>query len=378
MSRSEPFIPLVDLEAQQAALSSDIQERIRKVLAEGRFILGPEVAELEQRLVGFCDVGHAVSVANGTDALRIPLLAEGIGPGDAVFVPPFTFVATAEVVADVGATPVFVDIDPETFNLSPASLDEAIAEVLSAGKLRPRAVIPVDLFGLPADYPAINKIAAEQRLLVIADAAQSMGASLAGRRVGSLAEVSATSFYPSKPLGCYGDGGCIFTGDEERAQRMRIIRGHGLDPANGDALRVGVNSRLDTLQATILLAKMEIFEAELVRRQQVASWYSQRLRDVARTPIQPDGYVSAWAVYSILIQNRDKIRETLTANNIASAIYYLRPLHLHPAYERFGNGAGSLPVCEGFSSEIISLPMSPYLEEETIERICSTILKVAR
>lgn len=317
-----------------------------------------------------------MSVANGTEALKIPLLAEGIGPGDAVFVPSFTFVATAEVVADVGATPVFVDIDPQTFNMAPAALAEAVDAVQSSGKLRPRAVIPVDLFGLPADYAAINEIAADNGLIVVADAAQSMGGSFHGRRVGGLATVTATSFYPSKPLGCYGDGGCIFTDDRERADAMRLIRGHGLDPENGDALHVGVNSRLDTLQAAILLAKLDIFEAELADRQMVANWYTECLKDVARTPEQPKGYSSAWAVYSILIEHRDAVREALGANSIASAIYYLRPLHLHPAYERFGNGSGSLPVCERFSREIISLPMSPYLSKETVERICNTVRSV--
>ena len=374
MPPSETFIPLVDLEAQQLSLRDRIDARVNKVLSEGRFILGPEVSELEQQLTQFCGAGHAISVANGTDALKIPLMAQCIGPGDAVFVPPFTFVATAEVVVDVGATPIFVDIDPGTFNMAPDALTRSIEAVRARGELRPRAIIPVDLFGLPADYAAINDIAAEHELLIIADAAQSMGGSIDGRRVGSLARVSATSFYPSKPLGCYGDGGCIFTDDEDIAGRLRIIRGHGLDPSNGDALMVGVNSRLDTLQAAILLSKLEVFDAEIEMRQQVARWYSERLKDVARPPAEPAGINSAWAVYSILIDQRDTVRAALTANNIGSAIYYLRPLHLHPAYERFGSGAGSMPVCEGFSSEIISLPMSPYLAEDIVARICDTVI----
>ncbi len=371
---TDPPLPFVDLAAQYRVLQPRIEARLNAVLAAGQFILGPEVTELEAALARFSGVDQAVTVANGTDALRIALMAEGIGPGDAVFVPAFTFVATAEVVADLGATPVFVDIDRNSYNLDPAHLRSCLEETVRAGALRPRAVIPVDLFGLPADYAAIAAIADEQGLFVLADAAQSYGASRGNQRVGSLAPVTATSFYPSKPLGCYGDGGCLFTDDAARADRLRALRGHGF-AAGGLAVEVGVNSRLDTLQAAVLLAKLEIFAEELAAREAVAGRYDAALAGAVTLAPRPAGSASAWALYSILLDDRDRVRDTLGQQGIASGVYYAPPLHLHPAYARFGGGAGSLPVCEEISHKILSLPMHPYLDADSGRRICRALLE---
>ncbi len=368
---SQGDVPFVDLKAQYAVLEQQIQTRINKVLAETQYVLGPEVQELEGELARFTGVRNVVGVANGTEALKIALLAAGIGPGDAVFVPAFTFLASAEVIVEIGATPVFVDVEEQTFTMDPVCLSSCIEGTVRQGVIRPAAIMPVDLFGLPANYATINALAKQHELIVLADAAQSLGGSIGGCRVGSLTDMTATSFYPSKPLGCYGDGGCIFVDDDERAAKMRIIRGHGLD--SGSAVCIGLNSRLDTLQAAILLAKLEIFEAELEARAQIAGWYGDRLADIATTATHPDGYQSAWGVYSILIDNRDKVRAELTKQGIACAVYYATPLHRQPAYQQFSNGAGSLPVTEKLSHRIISLPMSGYVSEETVDHICSVI-----
>ena len=364
-------IPLVDLKAQYRLLRPRIDARIDKVLSEGRYILGPEVEELEAALASFSGVRHAICVANGTDALKIALMAEGIGPGDAVFVPSFTFVATAEVVAALGATPVFVDIDANTFNIDPEDLCRCVEEC-DAG-LRARAVIPVDLFGLPADYTAITAIAGRHGLFVLEDAAQSFGAAVQGRRVGGLAPVTATSFYPSKPLGCYDDGGCVFTDDDGRAEIIRSLRGHGFGPDGSSAIHVGMNSRLDTLQAAILLAKLEVFEDELKARERWAQYYGAELGGVATTPRCPAGFSSVWAAYAILARDRDDVQDALARAGVATALYYSAPLHLHPAYARYGNGPGSLPLCESVSRQILLLPMHAYLDEATAGLICRTV-----
>lgn len=372
-----PPVPLVDVQKQMAALGEAIHARMNAVLTRGDFILGREVTELEARLADYTGVAHAITVANGTEALVIPLMALGVGPGDAVFVPAFTFAATAGAVALCGATPVFVDIDDDSLNMDPAQLKAQIAAVRQAGRLRPRAVIPVDLFGRPADYPAIRKLVQAEEMLLIADAAQSFGAVQAGpeaaRRAGSLAPVTTTSFYPSKPLGCFGDGGAIFADDAALAEDCRRLRGHGFDQS-GEARRVGMNSRLDTLQAAILLAKLDAFEDELAARAQAASWYEARLSAQLRTPPQPGNDRSAWAVYAIRSPRRDALRAALSAAGIASAIYYAKPLHLHTAYAGYGDGAGSLPVSEQVSREVLALPMHGYLDEATVERVCDTLL----
>jgi dTDP-4-amino-4,6-dideoxygalactose transaminase len=307
-----------------------------------------------------------VSCASGTDALKISLLAAGVGPGDAVFVPSFTFVATAEAVASVGASPVFVDVDETTFNIDPGHLEMLASQVASAGRLRPRAVIPVDMFGLPADYGAIEKTAGVHEMLVIADATQSFGASAGGTRVGTLAPVSATSFYPSKPLGCFGDGGCLFIRDREQATVMRQVARHGFGADGHSAIHVGLNSRLDTLQAIVLLAKLRIFDDELAARRRVVSWYEERLADVVTTPRCPADCTSAWAIYTVLTENRDQVLAALTDRQIGSAVYYRVPIHLQPAYADFGDGPGSLPVTEALCRKTLALPVHPYLTEKMV------------
>ncbi len=371
----EILVPLVDLEAQYLSLRPRIDARVHKVLSEGRYILGPEVEELEKALARFSGVRHAICVASGTDALKIALMAEGIGPGDAVFLPSFTFVATAEVVAGLGAAPVFVDIDKKTLNIDPDDLCRCVEQVRRAGGLQARAVIAVDLFGLPTDYTTINEIAGRYGLFVLADAAHSFGGSVRGYRVGGLAPVTATSFYPSKPLGCYGDGGCVLTDDDSRAKIIRSIHRHGFGSDGHSAIHVGVNSRLDTLQAAILLAKLEVFEDELKARERVAHYYGSELGSVVTVPSCPAGFSSAWAVYAILVRDRNSVREALAQAGAATAVYYSTPLHLHPAYARFGNGPNSLPVCERVSQQVLSLPLHPYLDEATAGLICQTVIR---
>jgi UDP-2-acetamido-2-deoxy-ribo-hexuluronate aminotransferase len=366
-------IPLIDLQAQYSALKPILDEQVLDTLSAARFILGPQVAELEERLAQHTGARHVVTCANGTDALKLPLLEAGIGPGDAVFVPSFTFVATAEVVAGVGADPVFVDIDPSTFGMDPAHLEHVLGEVAEAGRLAPRAVIPVDMFGLPADYDAVNRVAAEHELIVIGDAAQSFGAELGGHRVGTLAPVTTTSFYPSKPLSCYGDGGCIFVEDESKAVSIRQIARHGFGTDGFSAIHVGLNSRLDTLQAVVLLAKLRLFEGELEARRCVAAWYEERLADVVATPSVPEDRTSVWAVYSVRTERRDEVREALKAERIGSAAYYVKPIHVQPAYAPYSAGPGSLPVTERVCRETLALPMHPYLQEEAVDRVARVV-----
>lgn len=366
-------LPFVDLKAQYARLKPRMDARIRAVLDHGQFILGPEVQELEAELVRFSGAAHAITVSSGTVALTISLMAEGIGPGDAVFVPAFTFAATAEPVLAVGATPVFCDVGPDTFNMDLADLERAVADVLAGGSLRPRAVIPVDLFGLPADYAAINAVADAHGLFVLADAAQSFGASRDASRVGRLAAVTTTSFFPSKPLGCYGDGGAIFTDDAGRAEVMRSIRVHGQD-ADGACARLGMNGRLDTLQAAALLAKLEAFEDEIQARESLARRYDQALRGAVTLPARIEGAASVWAHYSIVVDNRDGLRDALAARGIPARVYYPSPLHLQPAFRDYGGGPGSLPVSEELSRRILSLPIYPDLDEATVDRISDAVI----
>ena len=368
-------IPFVDLKAQRHRLKGRIEARIGAVLDHCEFILGPEVTELEAALVRFTGAAHAIGVSSGTDALLIALMAEGIGAGAAVFMPAFGFAATAEAALALGAEPVFVDVEPQSFNIDAQDLDRRIGAVLTAGRLVPAAVIPVDLFGLPADYAAIQNVAGRHRLLVLADAAQSFGGGIGEAPVGRLAPVTATSFYPSKPLGCYGDGGAIFTGDDDRAARMRSIRVHGQDADRPDIVHLGVNGRLDTIQAAILLAKLEVFAEELAARSTLAALYDQGLKELVATPPRIPGRQSAWAVYSILTDRRDQVRQALAGEGIPTMIYYPRPLHLQPAFERFGDGMGSLPVSEGLSARILSLPIHPYMDRDVARRIIDAVAR---
>ena len=370
-------IEFAGLKAQYARLKPEIDTRIQVVLDHGRFIMGPEVAELETALARFVGCAETVGVSSGTDAMLIALMAEGIAAGDAVFLPAFTFPATAEVVVTVGAEPVFVDVDPRTFNIDPGDLKRRLAEVTAEGRLRPRAVIAVDLFGLPADYPALSAICERQGLFLLADAAQSFGASLAGKRVGSLAPVTATSFFPAKPFGCYGDGGALLTDDRERADVMRSIRVHGRGAEKYEIVRPGVNGRLDTLQAAILLAKLPFLSGELEMREKLAQYYDARLGGLVTIPKRIDGARSAWAQYPILLDQRDRVQRRLRNEGIPTMVYYPRPLHLQPAFARFGAGAGSLPVSEDLCRRVLSLPMHPYLDEAAVERVCAAVKEAA-
>jgi UDP-2-acetamido-2-deoxy-ribo-hexuluronate aminotransferase len=370
-------IPFIDLQAQQNQIRGRIEARIQAVLDHGAYIMGPEVAELEERLADFVGVKHCIGVASGTDALLMALMAYGVGPGDAIFTTPFTFVATSEVILLLGATPVFVDIDPRTFNLDPQKLEQALASFCSdqSHGLTARGIIPVDLFGLPADYDPIRQLADKNGLFVLEDAAQGLGGRYFGRQAGNLGDVAATSFFPAKPLGCYGDGGALFTADDQLADRLRSIRVHGKGGDKYENIRVGVNGRLDTLQAAILLPKLDIFATELVSRQRVADAYTEQLAELPNiiSPHVPQGFVSAWAQYSLLVEDRDKFQGQLQQAGVPTAVYYPKPLHLQTVCAALGHREGDFPVAEKTARQIVSLPMHPYLGEENIARICNVI-----
>lgn len=370
---AEAPIAFIDLKSQYDRIGAEVSARLVEVAESGRYIMGPVVEELEAALAAYSGAGEGLGVSSGTDALFIPLLAAGIGPGDAVFMPAFTFTATAEVVVQAGATPVFVDAGPDSFNICVADLEARIEATVAEGRLRPAAIIAVDLFGQPADYAAINALAERHGTLVIADAAQSYGASLDNRRVGSLARVTATSFYPSKPLGCYGDGGAVFTDDPEFAATMRSVRNHGEGDEKYSIVRIGVNGRLDAMQAAVLLVKLKIFDDEIARRQAVAGAYDERLSGMVTTPWRVPNTTSAWAQYTLKVEARDALAAHLKASGIPTMVYYPMPMHFQPAYERFGRGAGSLPVSEALSGEVLSLPFHPYLTEAEIERITGAV-----
>ena len=381
----------IDLKTQQKRIKEQLDANIQKVLAHGNYIMGPEIKELEAKLASYVGVKHAVACASGTDALLMALMALDVGPGDAVFTTPFTFIATAEVISLLGATPVFVDIDPKTFNIDPAKLALAIKALKSNDpsiyplpniehrtlniELTPKGVIPVDLFGLPADYDAIDKIAKENKMFVIEDAAQSFGAKYQDKMACAFGNIACTSFFPAKPLGCYGDGGMCFTDDAALAAALDSIRVHGKGSHKYDNARIGINGRLDTLQAAILLAKFAIFPEEVELRNQVAQRYASLLTPHAShsthdpsllTPYVPAGYTSAWAQYSLLARDeaqRTAIMEKLKAAGIPTAIYYPKPLHLQTAFAPLGYTPGAFPVSKDAASRIFSLPMHPYLQE---------------
>ncbi len=371
----------IDLKKQYDRIKPRIQEGINGVLRHGKFIMGPEVGELETRLASFVGAKYCVSCASGTDALLLSLMAHEVGPGDAVFTTPFTFIATAEVICLLGATPVFVDIDPDTYNIDPGKLLKTIEEVKAGSvrsatvgkKLHPKGIIPVDLFGLPADYDEINRFAKAHGLFVLEDAAQSLGGSYKGRRVGNLADMAATSFFPAKPLGGYGDGGAIFTNDEAMGNRVRSLREHGKGSHKYDNVRIGINGRLDTLQAAILLPKLEIFENEIKERQEVAARYTNAFGNIAKVPHIPEGLLSAWAQYSLVIDKRDSYVNKLKECGIPTAIYYPRPLHLQTAFSRLCYRQGDFPVAENMSERIFSLPMHPYLELRDQDKIIAAV-----
>jgi UDP-2-acetamido-2-deoxy-ribo-hexuluronate aminotransferase len=376
MSDSPRAIPFLDLKAQQARIAADLRRRIDTVLEHCQFILGPEVRELEAELAKFCGAAHCVSVSSGTDALQIALMAEDIGRGDAVFLPAFTYTATAEVPLLLGATPVFVDVDPRSFQIDTAHLAQRIEETRKAGKLKPRAIIGVDLFGQPADWPALTDIARRDNLFLLDDLAQSFGATLHGRRLGSQADATATSFFPSKPLGAYGDGGALFTESEERADLYRSLRTHGEGKTRYEVLRTGMNGRLDSIQAAILLSKLAVFPEELEARERIARTYDQRLGNAVTTPLRVPDSTSAWAIYAILLKDeaaRDRIQAALRADGVPTAIYYPRPLHRQPAYSAQHDGS-ALPVSEDLATRILALPIHPDLMDDDVARICSSVL----
>ncbi|TWG94752.1 dTDP-4-amino-4,6-dideoxygalactose transaminase [Mesorhizobium sp. J18] len=363
----------IDLGAQRERIKDRLETAIAKVVAEGRYILGPEVTEFEKRIADYVGVEHAVACANGTDALLIPLMALGVGPGDAVFCPSFTFAATAEVVALAGAAPVFVDIDPDNYNIDPASLEAAIAAVRSEGRFTPKAIIPVDLFGLSADYDAILAIAEREKLFMVEDAAQAIGGERAGVKCGAFGHVAGTSFYPAKPLGCYGDGGAMFTNDGDLAEKLRSIAFHGKGASQYDNVRIGLNSRLDTIQAAILIEKLAILPDEMDKRQEVARRYSEGLSDVVKVPVIAQHSRSAWAQYAIETDRRDAVRQRLREEGIPSVVYYEKPLHVQKAYDHYPRTPSGLTVSETLPDRILCLPMHPYLEKGDQDRIIETV-----
>lgn len=376
---SEPSKPVdfIDLKTQQQAILPALLARFYRVLSHGQYIMGPEVQELEERLATYVGVKHAISCSSGTDALLMVLMAYGVGPGDAIFTTPFTFIATAEVIQLLGATPVFVDIDPQTFNLDPQALAGGIIGLKKNPRtthLRPKGIIPVDLFGQPADYDRINAVAREYGLFVLEDAAQAFGATYKGRRACSLASVAATSFFPAKPLGCYGDGGAIFTDDDRLAEVLKSIRIHGQGTHRYENVRLGLNGRCDTLQAAVLLAKLEIFDHEVLARQEVARRYRDALQATVEVPYVAPECTSVWAQYSILSDRRASLQQKLKEAGIPTAIYYPQPLHLQEAFASFAYKPGDFPVSEGTAQRIFSLPMHPYLDASQQESIIETIL----
>jgi dTDP-4-amino-4,6-dideoxygalactose transaminase len=374
LSRPQP-IPFIDVAAQRQRLGKSLDAAVARVLGHCQFLGGPEVTQLEQALAAFTGARHVVTCSSGTDALLMVLMAKDIGRGDAVLCPSFTFCATGEAVALTGATPVFVDVDAETFNMDAASLQRGIATAKKHG-LKPKAVIPVDLFGQSADHDAIGTIAAEEGLFVLDDAAQGFGASYKGRRLGTFGLATATSFFPAKPLGCFGDGGAILTDDDELAHTLRSVRVHGQGSDKYDNVRLGLTARLDTMQAAILIEKLKIFEDEILARNRVAQRYASGLGNVVSVPRLASGCTSVWAQYTIRLPagtDRDGFAAALKAQGIPTAIYYPKSMHQQTAYRDFPVADGALPVSESLSADVISLPMHAYLDEPTQARIIAAV-----
>ena len=370
---SDP-IQFFDLKTPAKLLRADIEKRLIAILDHGQYIGGPEVSELEAKLAAFTGAKHALAVASGTDALVIALMGEEIGPGDAVFIPAFTYNATANAVLMTGATPVFVDVDRGTCNIDPAQLEAAVERIIAEGLLKPRLVIAVDLYGLPADYPAISAIARKADMLVLSDAAQALGGGQGNKRIGALCEMTATSFYPSKTLGAYGDGGAMFTDDDARYERWSSIRWHGTDAAKKESIRVGLNGRLDSMQCAVVLSKLTVFETELQDRARHAARYIERLG--GKVAIQTGGPDDkhAWGLFTVMVDNRDQVMATLKEQGVPSAVYYSKPLHRHGAFAAY---APSEPLenCDWLADHALSLPFHPYLTSEQIDRVSDTLLK---
>ncbi len=363
----------IDLKAQQKRIRGRIDAAIGRVLDHGAYILGPEVREFEARLAAFGQADLALSCANGTDAVVLPLMGWGVGPGDAVFCPSFTFAATAEVVPWTGATPVFVDIMPDTYNMDPAHLERAIEGVIREGQLKPAVVIAVDLFGQPADYPRIAEICRRHGLKLLSDSAQGFGCTLDGAHPLHWADATATSFFPAKPLGCYGDGGAVLTNDAELWKRMDSLRVHGKGEDKYDNIVIGMNSRLDSIQAAVLLEKLTIFAEEIEMRNAVADRYGRELAGAVGVPTVIAGGVSVWAQYTIESDDRDGLAAHLKAHGVPTAAYYPKPLHMQTAYKAFPVGGNGLPVSEAKAARVLSLPMHPYLDEATQDVIVRAV-----
>jgi len=389
MADAPPPIAFIDLKAQRRRIGPRMDAAILGVVESGAFIMGPQVGELEKKLAAFAQSKHCLSCANGTEALVLPLMAWDIRPGDAVFCPSFTFAATAEVIPWLGATPVFVDIDPVTYNLDPDHLDAAIEAVVREGKLKPKVVIAVDLFGQPANYPAIAAIAKKHGLKLIADSAQGFGGTLNGDHPTKWADVTTTSFFPAKPLGCYGDGGAVLTDDDVLMDVMVSLRVHGQatkrdveaagfthDPKYLN-MRIGMNSRLDTIQAAVLLEKLAVFPDEIVARNRIAARYADELAGAVATPQVAEGYISTWAQYVVESPKRDAIIAHLKTRNIPTAVYYPIPIHKQVAYARFPSGPGGLPVTEAKADVVLALPMHPYLSDADQDRVCAAVREAA-
>ncbi|MDB5371243.1 MAG: DegT/DnrJ/EryC1/StrS family aminotransferase [Roseomonas sp.] len=374
-------ISLFDMQAQQALIRAEMNTRIAHVLDSGAFVNGPEVREVEEKLAAFAGAKHAVGVSSGTDALQIAMMAENIGRGDAVFLPAFTYTATAEVPLVLGATPVFVDVAEDGFNIDIADLKRRIALVKAGGRLRPRAVVGVDLYGLPADWPAILEICREEGMFALDDAAQAFGGALDGRRLGVWGHATALSFYPTKTLGCYGDGGALLTDDADRAELYRSLRTHGEGKTRYEVQRTGMNGRLDTLQAAILLCKLPLMEQELASRARIAGWYAERLGNHVVVPRERAGAQSAWGLYTVLLPDaatRERVQGAMRERAVPSAIYYPKPLHHQPAYAA-AHAAGipggpALSVSEALCGRVLSLPMHPYLDEGQVSTIAEALI----
>jgi dTDP-4-amino-4,6-dideoxygalactose transaminase len=358
----------IDLQAQYQHLKPRIDARIQKVLAHGKYIMGPEVQELEKKLADYVGVKHVITCANGTDALTLSLMALDIQPGDAVFCPTFTFFATAEVIAFAKATPVFVDSDQHTFNICPTDLEKQIKNVIKEGLLQPKVIIAVDLFGLPANYPELERIAKKYNLKLVEDAAQGFGGEINGKKAGSFGDIATTSFFPAKPLGCYGDGGAVFTNDDEYAALIKSYRVHGKGKDKYDNVRIGMNSRLDTIQAAILLEKLAEFPQEFVNRNKAARQYNEELSNTYQLPQVPEGYLSSWAQYTLVDENRDAVMAEYKKQGIPTMIYYATCLHQQTAFKALGYKEGSFPVAERLSKQVFSLPMHPYLKIEGLTK----------
>lgn len=373
-------LPFIDLGAQRRRIAAEIDAAVLKVVHHGQYILGPEVRQLEEALATFCGAKEVVSCGNGTDALAMILMAKGVRPGQAILCPSFTFAATAEVVAWLGATPIFIDVLPDTFNMDPASLEAGVATAAKLG-LEPVGVITVDLFGQPADYDALLPIAQKHGLWTLCDAAQSFGATYKGTKIGVIGDATATSFFPAKPLGAYGDGGAIFTDDSDLAQTLRSLRVHGQNVEDKyDNVLIGMNGRLDTIQAAVLIEKLKIFPDEIAARDRIAARYNAALKDIVGVPTVLAGCTSVWAQYTLRLSpgRRDDLAARLRAQGIPTAIYYPKPLHRQTAYARYPSSGNGLPISDRLAEEVISLPMHPYLDEATQERIVGAVRAALR